>query len=89
LNTERIKVIKKLLTEVRKDTACPKCLEHVKKAEEEVDWLEQQVPQYERIARLRQSLRLLLDEVKTGIPLLTEEQMKGLEPEKVEEEKKE
>jgi len=89
LNTERIKVIKKLLTEVRKDTACPRCLEHVKKAEEEVTWLEQQVPQYERIARLRQSLRLLLDEVKTGLPLLTEEQMRGLEPQKVESEKKE
>jgi len=72
LNTERIRVIKKLLTEVKQETACPRCLEHVKKAEEEVDWLEKQVPQYERIARLRQSLRQLLDEVKVGLPELPE-----------------
>ena len=88
LNTERIKLIKKLLDEVKKDTACPKCLSHVDAAEKEVTWLEEQVPQYERIARLRQSLRQLLDEVKEGLPLLTEQQMKGLEPQKVEGENK-
>jgi len=87
LNTERIKVIKKLLGEVKQDTTCPKCLSHVDAAEKEIEWLEEQVPQYERIARLRKSLRELLDEVKTGLPLLTEEQMKGLEPSKVEGEK--
>lgn len=84
LNTERIKVIKKLLGEVKQDTACPKCLVHVEAAEKEVSWLEEQVPQYERIARLRQNLRQLLDEVKEGLPLLTEQQMAGLKPEATE-----
>jgi len=91
LNTERIKLIKKLLDEVKKDTACPRCLDHVKKAEEEVTWLEEQIPSYERIARLRQNLRQLLDEVKEGLPLLTEQQTEGLivtEKEKTIEEKK-
>jgi len=87
LNTERIKLVKKLLIEVKKDTACPRCMEHLQKAEEEVDWLEKQVPQYERIARLRQNLRDLLDQIKTDLPLLPEkpelekQQMKGLEGE--------
>jgi len=72
LNSERIKLVKKLLSEVKQDTACPRCLEHLKKAEEEVVWLEKQVPQYERIARLRQNLRELLDQIKTDLPLLPE-----------------
>jgi len=64
VNVERVKLIRKLLDEVKKDTACPSCIDHLKKAEQEVVWLEKQIPSYERVARLRESLRRLLSEVK-------------------------
>jgi len=71
LNTERIRLIKKLLGEVKRDTSCPGCITHVSKAEEEVEWLEKTAPSYERVARLKEGLRQLLTEAK-GLPTLTE-----------------
>jgi len=70
VNTERIKLIRKLLDEVKKDTSCPSCITHVQKAEEEVEWLEKTVPSYERVAKLREGLKQLLEEAKE-LPTLT------------------
>lgn len=89
LNTERIKLVKKLVLEMRQETACPRCAKKIESLLPTINELETEIPSYEKIARLRQNLRQLLDEVKTGLPLLSEQQMASLKTEeKVAEETK-
>jgi len=70
-----IRTMKSLTQELKQSelVTCPKCKAHVDNIERELEWLEQRVPSYERIARLRRTLRELLDEIKPGIPILPEE----------------
>lgn len=89
LNTERIKLAKKVLEELRENSQCPKCVKKTDAALVIVNELVTEIPSYERIARLRQNLRQLLDEVKEGLPLLSEQQMASLKAEGKVEEKKE
>lgn len=74
---QNVQAMKGLLAELRKSDAvtCPKCVAHVDKIEEELTWLEQRVPSYERVARLRRQLRELLDLIKpeAELPVLPEE----------------
>jgi len=72
LNTERIKLVKKLVLEMREDTACPKCAKKIESLLPTINELEVEIPSFEKIARLRQNLRELLDQIKTDLPLLPE-----------------
>jgi hypothetical protein len=72
LNEDRLVLVRKLLDEVKSDTKCPSCLEHVNKAQEEVTLLEKQMPTIERVARLRENLQKLLEEAKSELPISEE-----------------
>jgi len=89
INTERIKLVRVLLDEVKDDVKCPSCKAHVEKAEEEVSWLEKEVPRIERVTALRENLKNLLEEAQKEMsaggagfepeslePLLEEKQQK-------------
>lgn len=88
VNTERFKLVKKLLTEV-KETSCPVCLTpEFKKVEEDIEGIEKKVITYERVAKLRENLKQILEEVRGDIPLAVIEEKvpvetKGSEPEAV------
>ena len=70
VNKDRLVLVRKLLNEVKSETKCPSCLDHVTKAEEEVAWLEKTVPTIERVSRLRENLQSLLEEAKSELPLI-------------------
>ena len=71
---ENIHAMKTLLEELKKSDAvtCAKCVPHLDRIEEELNWMEQRVPTYERVARLRHQLREVLDAIKPGLPELPE-----------------
>jgi hypothetical protein len=80
LNKERLVLVRKLLNEVKTDTKCSSCIDHVNKAEEEIAWLEKKVPTIERVARLRENLRNLLEEAQSELPLVEEPLSMGSKP---------
>lgn len=69
-NSERIKLARSLIEEVKGTTTCPSCLEHLRKVEEEVDWLDKTIPNIERAERLREDLKQLLEEYQSELPML-------------------
>ena len=74
---ENIHAMKTLLEELKKSDAvtCAKCRSHLDRIGEELDWMEQRIPTYERVARLRRQLREVLDAIKPGLPELPEEKV--------------
>ena len=70
-----IRAMKSLVQNLKESEAitCLKCKAHVDKIGEELEWLEQHVPTYERVAKLRRTLHELLEEIGPGIPGLPQE----------------
>ena len=62
VNTDRIKLVRVLLEEVKQDVKCSSCKAHVDSSLEEIGWLEKEVPRIERVTALRENLKNLLEE---------------------------
>lgn len=62
INSDRIKLVRVLLEEVKSDVKCPSCIAHVDKSLDDVAWLEKEVPRIERVTALRENLKNLLEE---------------------------
>jgi len=74
INMERIKLVRKLLDEVKQETPCPSCANRVVEIDKEVQILEKQVVTQERVLRLRENLKALLEDAQGDFPELTAEE---------------
>jgi hypothetical protein len=74
VNTERLKLVRKLLDEVKQETPCPSCVNKVDEINREVRALEKKVVTQERVARLRENLRALLEDAQGDLSALTSEE---------------
>lgn len=78
INSERLKLVRVLMNEVKEDVKCSSCRTHIEKAEEELTYLEKEVPRIERVTALRTHLRDLLEEAQKEMKL--SDDVEPLEP---------
>lgn len=68
VNSERIKLVRKLLNEVKEETPCPSCAKKVADIDKEVAALEKETITQEKVLRLREDLTSLLNTAKEDFP---------------------
>ena len=64
---QNIEAMKGLLGELRENeafTSCPRCMEHLDRIDEELNWAKERVPTYERVVRLKRLMKELPELVK-------------------------
>lgn len=71
-NSERLKLVRSLLAEVKGGTECPSCKNKAVQIEREVEALEKTVVTQEKVLKLREGLKDLLEEAKGGMPQIFE-----------------